>query len=98
MKRFPYWSNERLGAQHESPSTSSAPSPTSRFVQVVPPSKLTARNIPAVSPASAWPTFVRTTTLFGFVGLTAIASSDSFPARWLTSTLVGGAAFAAPGI
>ena len=26
----------------------------------------------------------------GFVGLTAMASSDSLPARWLTSTLAGG--------
>src|SRR5438132_1590361 len=28
------------------------------------------------------------TTLFGLVGFTATASSDSLPARWLTSTLV----------
>src|SRR6266496_5117636 len=34
--------------------------------------------------------------LFGFVGLTATASSDSFRCRWLTLTLVGvGAAWAA---
>src|SRR6266536_5983607 len=34
--------------------------------------------------------------LFGLVGLTAIASSDSFNARWLTSTFTIGAAPAAP--
>src|SRR5262249_26099878 len=34
-------------------------------------------------------TFETSTMLFGFVGLTAIASSDSFVCRWLMSTFVG---------
>ena len=56
---------------------------------MAPPSKLTPSNIPAVIPASTWPTLVTVTMLSGFVGLTAMASSDSFRCRWLTSTLVG---------
>src|SRR2546426_822238 len=63
----------------------SFPSPTIRRVQVLPPSKETARNIPAVPSAM----FVKTTMLFGFVGFRTIASSDSLPARWLTSTFLG---------
>ena len=48
------------------------------------------------------PMFVTMTMLFGFVGLTAIASSDSFPTRWLASTFTGvraagPAPFATPG-
>ncbi len=57
--------------------------------QVWPPSKLTASNIPDVIPASVWPMFVTITMLFGFVGLTAMDSSDSLSGRWLTSTFVG---------
>src|SRR6266516_7218888 len=87
MKRFPYSSNDRLGSQQASPSSSLLP--TRRLVHVAPPSKLTARNIPAESPASRCPTLVKTTMLSGLVGLTAMASSDSFRCRWLTSTFGG---------
>src|SRR6266699_5575445 len=87
MNRLPYWSKDRLGSQQASPRLSLLPI---NFVdQVLPPSKLTPSNMPAVSPASLWPTLVTTTMFLGFVGLTAIASSDSFRCRWLTSTLVG---------
>src|SRR5689334_3838500 len=84
MKRFPYSSNDKLGSQQVSPKTS-VPSPTIRLLQVCPPSKLTARNIPFTPSAM----FVNITILLGLVGLTAIASSDSLPARWLTLTLGG---------
>src|SRR6266566_6335276 len=90
MNRLPYWSKDRLGSQQASPRLSLLPI---NFVdQVLPPSKLTPSSMPAVSPASLWPTLVTTTMFLGFVGLTAIASSDSFRCRWLTSTLVGVAA------
>src|SRR5712671_6268608 len=89
MKRFPNSSNERVGSQQASPRTSPAPRPMSLVVQVDPPSKLTASNIPALSPASRCPTFVTMTMLLGLVGLTAIASSDSLRFRWLTSIFAG---------
>src|ERR1700746_4069736 len=90
MKRLPNSSKDRGGSQHASPSTSpGAPSPINEVVHVEPPLKLTALNIPAVTPASRCPMLVTMTMLFGFVGLIAIASSDSFRWRWLTSTLVG---------
>src|SRR6266852_2055950 len=92
MNKFPYLSKDRLGSQHPSPSGSPGPRAISFLVHVLPPSKLTPSNIPAVSPASAWPTLVTVTMLLGLTGLTAIASSDSFRCRWLTSTLTGGAA------
>src|SRR6266851_3974750 len=94
MNRFPYRSNDRLGSQQPSPSGSPAPTAISFVAHVLPPSKLTPSNIPAVSPASPWPTLVTVTMLAGLVGLTAIVSSDSFRCRWLTSTLAG---VAAPG-
>src|SRR5712692_9445748 len=87
MNRLPYSSKDRLGSQQASPRLSLLP--ISFVDQVLPPSKLTPSNMPAVSPASLWPTLVTTTMFLGFVGLTAIASSDSFRCRWLTSTLVG---------
>src|SRR6266568_6639150 len=89
MNRFPYLSKDRLGSQQASPSGSVAPRPISFVVHVLPPSKLTPSNIPAVSPASRWPTLVTVTMLAGLVGLTAIVSSDSFRCRWLISTLAG---------
>src|SRR5919109_381655 len=89
MNRFPYRSNDRLGSQQPPPSGSLPPRATSFLVHVLPPSKLTPSNIPAVSPASPWPTLVTVTMLSGLTGLTAIASSDSFRCRWLTSTLTG---------
>src|SRR5437660_1682252 len=82
--RLPYSSNARLGSQHALPSAS--PSPMMRRAHVAPPSKLTAANMPA----PPRPVFVTTAMLLGFVGLTAIVSSDSLPWRWLTSTLGGG--------
>src|SRR6266700_3498713 len=87
MNRFPYRSKDRLGSQQPSPRGSLPPSAISFVVHVLPPLKLTPANIPAVSPASAWPTLVTITMLSGLVGLTATASSDSFRCRWLTSTL-----------
>src|SRR6266567_1169704 len=87
MNRFPYRSKDRLASQQASPSGSLPPRPISFVVHVLPPSKLTPSNIPAVSPASPWPTLVTVTMLSGLVGLTAIVSSDSFRCRWLTSTL-----------
>src|SRR6266849_805833 len=87
MNRLPYSSKDRLGSQQASPRLSLMT--ISLVDQVLPPSKLTPSNMPAVSPASLWPTLVTTTMFLGFVGLTAIASSDSFRCRWLTSTLVG---------
>src|SRR5713226_9115699 len=84
MNRLPYWSKDRLGSQQASPSLSLLP--ISFVDQVLPPSKLTPSNMPAVSPASLCPTLVTTTMFLGFVGLTAIASSDSLRCRWLTST------------
>src|SRR5260370_14641461 len=89
MNRFPYRSNDRLGSQQPSPSGSPAPRAISFVDHVLPPSKLTPSNIPAVRPASAWPTLVTVTMLSGLVGLTAIVSSDSFRCRWLISTLAG---------
>src|SRR5229473_2648171 len=89
MNRFPYRSNDRLGSQQPSPSGSPAPTAISFVAHVLPPSKLTPSNIPAVSPASPWPTLVTVTMLRGLVGLTAIVSSDSFRCRWLISTLAG---------
>src|SRR6266851_1539771 len=87
MKRLPYWSKDRLGSQQASPSLSLLP--ISFVDQVLPPSKLTPSNMPAVSPASLCPTLVTTTMFLGFVGLIAIASSDSLRCRWLTSTFAG---------
>src|SRR5262249_48326216 len=72
-----------LGSQHASPRLSL--SPISFVVHVFPPSKLTPSSIPAAGKS----TFETSTMLFGFVGLTAIASSDSFVCRWLMSTFVG---------
>src|SRR5260370_4419854 len=89
MNRFPYRSNDRLGSQQPSPSGSPAPRAISFVDHDLPPSKLTPSNIPAVSPASPWPTLVTVTMLRGLVGLTAIVSSDSFKCRWLISTLAG---------
>jgi hypothetical protein len=89
MNKFPWLSKDRLGSQQASPSGSLPPRPISFVVHVLPPSKLTPSNIPEVSPASAWPTLVTVTMLPGLAGLTAIASSDSFRCRWLTSTLAG---------
>ena len=94
MNKFPWLSKDRLGSQHPSPSGSLPPRAISFLIHVLPPSKLTPSNIPAVSPASAWPTLVTVTMLSGLSGLTAIASSDSFRCRWLISTLTGGAAVA----
>src|SRR5438067_7297789 len=56
-----------------------------RLAHVLPPSNDTAANIPS-APSRMFETM---TTLFGFVGLTAIVSSASFPCRWLTSTFCG---------
>src|SRR5438105_8575850 len=56
-----------------------------RPLQVEPPSKLTAANMPAAGTT----TLVTMTILFGLVGLTAIASSDSLLESWLTSTFLG---------
>src|SRR5712691_1116064 len=98
MNKFPWLSKDRLGSQHPSPSGSLPPRAISFLAHVLPPSKLTPSNIPAVSPASAWPTLVTVTMLLGLVGLTAIASSDSFRCRWLTSMLtVGTTAARSPG-
>src|SRR5437870_13443965 len=89
MKRFPYWSNERLASQQALFSGSSGPvAMTRRIGQVDPPSKLTASNNPAVRGAI----FVSITMLRGSVGLTATVSSDSLPGRWLTLTFIGVAA------
>src|SRR5207245_11192954 len=87
MNRLPYRSKDRLGSQQASPRLSL--SPISFVDQVLPPSKLTPSNMPAVSQASLWPTLVTRTMFLGFVGLTAIAYSNSLKCRWLTSTLVG---------
>src|SRR5215467_3673407 len=92
MNKFPWLSKDRLGSQQESPNGSLPPRAISFVVHVLPPSKLTPSSIPAVSPASLWPTFVTITMLLGLVGLTAIVSSDSFRCRWLTLTLAGTAA------
>src|SRR5438477_1372164 len=62
-----------------------------RPLQVEPPSKLTAANMPAAGTT----TLVTMTILFGLVGLTAIASSDSLLESWLTSTFFGVAGGAA---
>src|SRR5712692_10762141 len=89
MKRFPYWSNERLASQQALFSGSSGPvAMTRRIGQVVPPSKLTASNNPAARGAI----FVSITMLRGSVGLTATVSSDSLLGRWLALTFVGVAA------
>src|SRR5712692_3966550 len=89
MKRFPYWSNERLASQQAPFSGSSGPVPMTRCIgQVVPPSKLMASNNPAARGAI----FVSITMLRGSVGLTATVSSDSLPGRWLTLTFIGVAA------
>src|SRR5260370_26946637 len=95
MNRFACRSNDGLAPQQASPAGSLPPRPIGFVAQVLPPSKLTPSNIPAVSPASAWPTLVTITMLLGLAGLTAIASSDSFRCRWLTSTLAGTAGPAA---
>src|SRR6266853_4554885 len=87
MNRLPNWSKDRLGSQQASPRLSLLP--ISFVDQVLPPSKLTPSNMPAFSPASLCPTLVTMTMFLGFVGLTAIDSSDSLRCRWLTSTLVG---------
>src|SRR6266852_512037 len=55
------------------------------LVQVKPPSKLTAVNMPAAGTT----TLVTITILFGLVGLMAIVSSDSLLGSWLTSMFVG---------
>src|SRR5512140_3440211 len=59
-------------------------------VQVWPPSNVTPRNIPL---APSW-MLVKTTMLLGLVGLTAMASSDSWPLRMLTSMFGGGSGLA----
>src|SRR3989441_1822144 len=82
-KRFPYLSNERLGSQHASPRLSLFP--MSFVVHVCPPSKLTPSSIPAAGKS----TFETMTMFWGFVGLTAMASSDSFVCRWLMSMFGG---------
>src|SRR5712691_5322465 len=82
MNRLPYWSKDRLESQQASPRLSELP--ISFVDQVLQPS-----NMPAFSPASLCPILVTTTMFLGFVGLTAIDSSDSLRCRWLTSTLVG---------
>src|SRR2546421_3704803 len=87
MNRLPNWSKDRLGSQQASPRLSLLP--ISFVDHVRPPSKLTPSNMPAVSPASLCPTLVTMTMFFGFVGLTAMDSSDSLRCRWLTSTLLG---------
>src|SRR5262245_51853258 len=89
-KRLPYWSNARLGSQHVSPRRSgpppmASPVPLIFRVHVCPPSKV----MPSKRPEKPSPTFVTTTMLFGFVGLTALASSASSPTRWVTSTSGG---------
>src|SRR5438034_11387538 len=48
-------------------------------------------------PATGKSTLETSTMFCGFVGLTAIVSSDSFVCRWLMSTLVGVLGWAAPG-
>src|SRR5512132_431822 len=55
------------------------------LVHVWPPSNET----PSTSPADRGSEIAIATTLFGFVGFTATASSASLPARTLTSTFVG---------
>src|SRR5712692_4831843 len=95
MKRLPYLSNDRLGSQQASRSLSLFP--ISDLVHVLPPSKVTPANIPAAGNS----TLVTITMFFGLVGVTAMASSDSLPGRWLTSMFVGvalpdGAAAATP--
>src|SRR6266550_7308365 len=83
MKRLPKLSNERLGSQQASPRLSLLPM---RFVvHVCPPSKLTPSSIPAAGKS----TFETMTMFCGLVGLTAMASSDSFVCRWLMSMFGG---------
>src|SRR5438046_9233123 len=78
-KRLPNSSKDKLGSQHAAPRLSLFP--MILVVQVAPPSTLTAANIPAAGTT----TVVTLTILFGFVGLTAIVSSDSVLEGRLTS-------------
>src|SRR6266480_1479665 len=55
------------------------------LVHVCPPSKLTPSSIPAAGKS----TFETMTMFWGFVGLTAMASSDSFVCRWVMSMFGG---------
>src|SRR5260370_40188677 len=70
-KRFPNSSKDKLGSQHAAPRLSLFA--MILLAQVMPPSKLTAANIPAAGTT----TLVTITILLGLVGLTAMASSDS---------------------
>src|SRR5207302_292879 len=80
MKRFPYWSNERLPSQQAVPRLS--PSAMTSVVHVLPPSVLKALNRPfAVS------RFEMATMLLGFVLLMATDSSVWFPCILLMFTL-----------
>src|SRR5713226_4652468 len=83
MNRLPNSSKDKLGSQHAAPRLSLFP--MILLVQVEPPSKLTAANMPAAGTT----TLVTITILFGLVGLTAIVSSDSLVGRWLMSIFVG---------
>src|SRR5882757_1221802 len=88
-KRLPNSSKDKLGSQHAAPRLSLFAMILA--AQVEPPSRLTAANIPAAGTT----TLVTITILFGLVGLTAIASSDSLLESWLTSMFVGVAGGAA---
>src|SRR5438874_3021426 len=83
MNSVPELSNDIVGSQQASPRLS--PLPINVLAQLLPPSKLTPLNIPAAGKS----TLVMTTMLFGFVGLTAMAPSDSLWCHWLASTFVG---------
>src|SRR5229473_3210078 len=81
--RLPNSSKDKLGSQHAAPRLSLFP--MILLVQVEPPSKLTAANMPAAGTT----TLLTITILFGLVGLTAIVSSDSLLESWLTSMFLG---------
>src|SRR5437879_1104627 len=83
MNKLPELSNAIVGSQQASPRLS--PLPINVLRQLLPPSKLTPSNIPAAGKS----TLVMITMLFGFVGLTAMAPSDSLWCDWLTSTFGG---------
>src|SRR5438046_5596584 len=83
MNRLPYSSNDKLGSQHMAPRLSLLPMILP--LQVEPPSKLTASNMPAAGTT----TLLMITMLLGLVGLTATASSDSLLWSWLTSIFLG---------
>src|SRR5690242_12038282 len=74
-----------------SPSGSLVELPTTRLAQVLPPLKVTFTERPAATSDSE----DIATTLDGSVGLTAIASSASLPAKVLVSKFGGGGAAAA---